>query len=121
MPFQYRTCTGRPIHTLNAVLYELIYASIELFWGMIAESEAANLALNIAQVLLFRFMSFHALSYASIELLLGMVAESTAANLALATLYGFLFRSLSFGVKVMVWCLDLSLAIIELLPRVLSE
>ena len=88
---------------------------------MIAELATANLALNIAQVLPFRFMSFHALIYASIVLLLGMIAEPTAANLALAERYGFLFRSLSFGVKVMVWCLYLSHAIIELLPRVLSE
>ena len=64
---------------------------------MIAESTAANLALNIAQVLPFRFMSFHALIYASVVLLLGMLAEYTAADFALATRYGFLFRSLSFA------------------------
>ena len=57
---------------LNAVLYDLIYASIELFWGMLAEKRAANLALDIDQVFLFRFMSFHVLIYATIVLLLGM-------------------------------------------------
>ena len=45
-------------YTLNAVLYNLIYPSIELFCGMIVEWTAANLALAIPYVFLFRSLSF---------------------------------------------------------------
>ena len=87
---------------------------------MITESIAANIALNIAHPVLFRFMSFHALRHAIVVLLLGMVTECTAADRALAMRYLFLFRSLAFA-KANGWCLVSSRAIIELLPRVLSE
>jgi hypothetical protein len=88
---------------------------------MIVESTAANLALDIDQILLCRFMSFHMLIYASIVLLLGMSAESTTANLALAIPYVFLFRSLSFGVKANGWCRDLVMMIIEFFMGMLAK
>jgi hypothetical protein len=88
---------------------------------MSAESTTANLALDIDQVFLFRFMSFHVLIYATIVLLLGMSAESTTANLALAIPYVFLFRSLSFGVKANGWCRDLVKVIIEFFMGMLAK
>jgi hypothetical protein len=39
--------------SLNAVIYDLIHASVELFWGMLAELTAANLALSMRYGFLF--------------------------------------------------------------------
>jgi hypothetical protein len=66
---------------------------------MIAEPIAANLAFDVAQMLLLRLISFHVLIYASIVFMLGMLPESTPTYSALAVGDVFLFGPLSFGEK----------------------
>jgi hypothetical protein len=109
------------VRALNAVLDELIYASVELFWGMITESRAADLTLDVDQLLLFRFMSFHVLIYTGIVLLLAVSEESATAYLALAKPYLFLFRSPSFGIKPNGRCRELGKVIIEFFLGMLAK
>ena len=86
----------------NAILYDLIHASLVFLRGVLTEFSTAYHALHVDQMLLFGFGFLHVFIYASVVLFLGMPCESTSARLAFETRNCFLFCPPALGVKVII-------------------